>query len=96
MADKVKVLTVDGLAYYHTKVKKAIKDSEAKYTNAEPIVTPIGGVKVGETFDNVPVADMLTKILYPYTKPTINTMAATATGGVFPASSLIRLVLIHK
>ena len=83
MADKVKVLTVDGLAYYHTKVKKAIEDSEAKYTNSEPIVTQLGGIKVGETFDNVPVADMLTKLLYPYTVPTINTMTATATGGVF-------------
>ena len=92
MADnKVKVLTVDGLAYYHTKVKKAIKDSEAKYTNAEPIVAPIGGVKVGETFDNVPVADMLTKILYPYTKPTINTMAATATGGVFEKGTSVSI-----
>lgn len=83
MADKVKVLTVDGLAYYHTKVKKAIEDSEIKYTNSEPIVTPLGGVKAGETFNNVSVADMLTKILYPYTKPTIATMAATATGGTF-------------
>lgn len=83
MADKVKVLTVDGLAYYHTKVKKAIEDSEARYTNDEPIVTQLGGIKVGETFDNVPVAEMLTKLLYPYTVPTINTMTATATGGVF-------------
>lgn len=91
MADKVKVLTVDGLAYYHTKVKKAIEDSEAKYTNEEPIVTPIGGVKVGETFDNVPVVDMLTKILYPYTLPTINTMAATATGGVFEKGTSVSI-----
>ena len=82
MADKVKVLTVDGLAYYHTKVKKAIED-EAKYSNAKPIVEPIGGIEVGETFDNVPIVDMLTKLLYPYIKPIVSTMVATATGGVF-------------
>lgn len=83
MADKVKVLTVDGLAYYHAKVKKAIESAEAKYTNDEPIVTALGGIKVGETFSSVPVTDMLTKLLYPYTKPTISTMSATKSGGVF-------------
>lgn len=89
MGDKVKVLTIDGLGYYHTKVKKAIEDAKPKYTNAEPIVTPIGGVKAGETFDNVSIPDMLTKILYPYTLPAISGMTAVAAGGVFEKGTAV-------
>jgi len=90
MADKVKVLTVDGLAYYHTKVKKAIED-ESKYTNAKPIVEPIGGIEVGETFNEMPITDLITKLLYPYIKPTITTMVATANGGVFEKGTSVNI-----
>lgn len=54
-----------------TTAKETIYDQNTKYTNETPIVSPIGSIEVGETFDNVPVKDMLTKILYPYVKPNV-------------------------
>lgn len=40
------------------------------YTNSNPIIEAHGGIQVGETFDNVPISELLTKILYPYVAPT--------------------------
>lgn len=56
--------------------KETQYDENTKYTNATPIVTAIGQIEVGETFDEVPVKDMLTKILYPYVKPLISGSAS--------------------
>ena len=50
------------------------------YSNATPTVTSHGGIEVGETFDNVSIQDMLTKILYPYVAPTIG-LSSTVTKG---------------
>lgn len=36
------------------------------YTNDTPIVTPIGSIVAGQTFQDVPVQEMLTMILYPF------------------------------
>jgi hypothetical protein len=36
------------------------------YSNDTPIVTPVGSIKEGATFNNVSLQDMLTMILYPY------------------------------
>lgn len=43
-----------------------------KYTNNTPTVNALGGVEVGETFTDIPITDMLTKILYPYVAPVIS------------------------
>jgi hypothetical protein len=42
------------------------------YSNSTPTVNALGGVAAGVTFDNVPITDMLTKILYPYIAPVIS------------------------
>ena len=56
--------------------KETQYDENTKYTNETPIVSPIGSINAGDTFNNVPVKDMLTKILYPYIKPTISGSAS--------------------
>lgn len=56
--------------------KETQYDENTLYTNATPIVTSVGQIEVGETFENVPVKDMLTKILYPYVKPTLSGTAS--------------------
>lgn len=62
-----------------TDVKEKQYDENTMYTNETPIVSGIGQIEVGETFDGVPVKDMLTKILYPYIKPLISGNASVAT-----------------
>lgn len=57
-------------------------DNNTVYTNETPIVTAIGQIGVGDTFANVPVSEMLTKILYPYVKPVINSASAAPSSRV--------------
>ena len=54
------------------------------YTNNIPVVQAHGGIAVGETFDAVPVTEMLTKILYPWVAPTVSaTVVTPSNGGTF-------------
>lgn len=55
-------------------------DKDLYYTNSTPTVSTLGGVGIGETFDNVSVTDMLTKLLYPYVAPTISIGSTVAKG----------------
>lgn len=53
------------------------------YTNATPTVQAHGGIAAGETFDNVPITDMLTKILYPWVAPAVSaSITSPSNGGV--------------
>lgn len=53
------------------------------YTNSTPMVQAHGGIAAGETFDEVPITEMLTKILYPYVAPTVSaTIVTPSNGGV--------------
>lgn len=54
-------------------------NNNTTYTNSTPIVQAHGGVKVGETFDNMPINELLTKILYPYVAPTASLVIVPAT-----------------
>ena len=63
-----------------TAEKETQYDTNTVYNNATPIITAIGGIAAGTTFDNVPVKEMFDKLLYPYTKPTI-------TGSATPGSA---------
>ena len=58
--------------------KKTQYDENTVYTNATPIVDPTGQIEPGDTFNEVPVNQMLTKILYPYVPPTISGTPSTA------------------
>lgn len=63
-------------------------ESAVVYTNDTPMVSAHGGISAGETFDNVPITEMLTKILYPYIAPTISAKIVTpANGGVVEKGS---------
>lgn len=53
----------------------AIVDEATSYTNTDPLINDIGGIKTTEHangFNNVPINDLLTELLYPYTKPIIS------------------------
>lgn len=52
------------------------------YTNTTPTVNAHGGIAAGSTFNNVPIADMLTKILYPWIAPSVSA-SSTPNGGTF-------------
>lgn len=62
--------------------------NETSYTNSTPTINGIGGVEAGETFDNVPLKDMITKILYPYVKPGLSVSTTPNNGGVFEKGSV--------
>ncbi len=58
------------------------------YSNSTPTVNALGGVEANTTFDNMPITDVLTKILYPYVAPVIgNTVSSPSNGGVFENGS---------
>ena len=66
---------------------KTIEDSLV-YTNDTPTVSAHGGVAAGSTFNKVPIADMFTKILYPYIAPTISASVITpGNGGTYEKGS---------
>lgn len=53
------------------------------YTNETPTVQAHGGIAAGETFDNVPITEMLTKILYPWVAPVVSaSITSPSNGGV--------------
>lgn len=63
-------------------VQNKVVNEAVHYTNETPIVTAIGSVKVGDTFDNMTIQDVLTKILYPYVKPTAS-ISVSPNGGTY-------------
>ena len=57
------------------------------FTDATPIPSAVGSIPVGATFSNVPVVEMIRRILYPYVAPTLATTVQTT--GISPASTII-------
>lgn len=55
-----------------TAAEKAQYDENTKYTNDMPTVTGIGGIAAGTTFDNMPLNELLTNLLYPYIAPAVS------------------------
>ena len=55
------------------------------YTNTEPLLNDVGGIKANahpEGFSDTSITDLLTELLYPYTKPVIDSFALTPAAGV--------------
>ena len=55
-----------------------------KYTNTDPMINDVGGIKASahpNGFTDVSLNDLITEILYPYTKPTISTLTMTPATG---------------
>lgn len=66
------------------------------YTNDTPMVSAHGGIAVGETFDKVPITEMLNKILYPYIAPTIAASVVTpGNGGTYETGSTVTVTKIR-
>lgn len=54
------------------------------YTNTEPLLNDIGGIKASEHadgFNKVLINDLLTELLYPYTAPVINSVTLSPAAG---------------
>ena len=65
-----------------SEAKKAQYDENTVYTNDMATVNALGGIAAGTTFDNMPVNEVLTKLLYPYVAPTYS-VAGTPNGGTY-------------
>lgn len=55
------------------------------YTNTDPLLANVGGIlasKHTNGFNNVPIIDLITELLYPYTKPAVSNFAMTPATGV--------------
>jgi hypothetical protein len=58
---------------------------DTTYTNTEPLLSNLGGILAKNHpngFDNVPINDLLTELLYPYTAPVINSFTLNPAAGV--------------
>lgn len=68
------------------KVQTAVNNST--YTNTTPVVQAHGGVAVGQTFNDMPVNEVLDMILYPWIAPTVAcSVTAPSNGGNFEKGS---------
>lgn len=95
-AEKVNGLTVEtavpaNVVFFSQEEKDALAtdkevESATKYTNETPIVTAIGGIKVGETFEGLSVQEMLDKLLYPYVQPVAG-ISVAPNGGTYEKGS---------
>jgi hypothetical protein len=56
--------------------------SSELYTNHTPVYAPVGGIEVGETFDNTPVSAILNALLYPFKYPVFNAFTINMTSPV--------------
>ena len=56
---------------------------EDTFTNTSPTTISVGGIKEGTTFDNMPVTEVLNKLLYPHIDCSISALAVNySPGGV--------------
>lgn len=61
---------------------EALIEENSTYSNPVPIVQALGGITAGMTFDEMPIETLLTKLLYPYVKPTISLKVGINDGAV--------------
>ena len=78
-ADKATTLAGYNIGDAYTKTET---DGFVKYTNATPIVQPIGGIHAGDTFENMDITAVLNKLLYPYVAPVVS-ITPNPNGGTF-------------
>ena len=57
--------------------------SQLFFTNSTPTVQAHGGVAAGTTFDEMPITDVLNKILYPWVAPVVKAMILAPTYSSF-------------
>ena len=72
----------DAERQFVTEAEKTQFNENTVYTNDMPTVNSIGGIAAGTTFDNMPVNEVLTKLLYPYVAPQVGANS-NPNGGTF-------------
>ena len=78
-ADQVET---DAERQFVTEAEKAQFNENTVYSNDMATVNALGGIAAGTTFDNMPVSEVLTKLLYPYVAPTVSA-SSSPNGGTF-------------
>lgn len=78
-ADQVET---DAERQFVTEAEKAQFNENTVYTNDMATVNALGGIAAGTTFNNMPVSEVLTKLLYPYVAPTVSA-SSSPNGGTF-------------
>ena len=78
-ADQVET---DAKRQFVSEAEKTQYNENTVYTNEMATVNGLGGIAAGTTFDNMPVNEVLTKLLYPYVAPTVSA-SSTPNGGTF-------------
>ena len=71
-AHAASMITQDDSHQFVTTAQKQQYDENTVYTNSTPTVTALGGIAAGTTFDNMPINEILTNLLYPYIAPTVS------------------------
>ena len=81
--NKPEIPSIEGLAteaFVEEKIAEVDVSADVTYTNSDPLLQDMGGILADnhpEGFDNVPISDLITELLYPYTKPSIGTLSLT-------------------
>lgn len=65
-----------------------------KYTNDMPTVSAFGGIPAGTTFNEMPLSQLITKLLYPYIAPTVSVSSAPNNGGTFERGTTLNVTSI--
>lgn len=66
---------------YKAKLDTAAAADDLLYTNSTPTVQAHGGIAAGETFNEVPITEMLTRILYPWVAPVVSASITNPSNG---------------
>lgn len=78
------------------KQKVTNADTNSRFTNATPTVNTIGGIAAGTTFDDMPVNQVLNKLLYPWVAPTVSaSVTAPANGGTYELGATVNVTKIR-
>jgi hypothetical protein len=78
-----------------TEAEKEQFNENTVYSNDTPTVNTLGGVAAGTIFDNMPVNEVLTKILYPYIQPGVSANTAPNNGGTFEKGDVKTITKIN-
>ena len=60
-------------------------DGVSEYTNSEPLLNDVGGILASnhkQGFNEMPITDLITELLYPYIKPVIDSFTLNPTSGI--------------
>lgn len=74
-------------------VQNKVVNEAVHYTNETATVSALGGIAEGTTFDNMSIQDILTKLLYPYIKPTAS-VSVTPNGGTYERGTSVTVTAL--